>query len=258
MFKYTRAAVSMIFDGIKKFLYWATVLGNGIYIAYLIFALCTGVGFWFVNTALLAINIAYLIFFFIMESKKKKAETTEDKEDNKKAERTSSRGSRLFSLFKVIIQFINLSIIIYGIVFLGNDIPPLNVILVTLMIIFLILQIAFIVLGQVIDGLKVLIEEAWEADMNETKEPLRATGNWFRRLFGKEEKEEPKPTKTKKKLDKFITKKKEAKKKQKADKQAKKAAKKQQQKEAREAARAAKAKPTATADAQGEAAATKK
>ena len=257
MFKYTRAAISMIFDGFKKTLYWATVLSNAVYIAYLIFALCTGTGFWFVNAALLAINVAYLVFFFVMEGKKKQAEESKNKQDDKQAERTSSRGNRLFSLFKVLIQFVNLGIIIYGIAFLGNDLPPLNIILVTLMIIFLLLQILFIVLGQVVDGLKVLIEDAWEADMDGMKTPGRVAGNLFRRLLGKEETAAPEPTKAKKKLDKFITKKKEEKERKAAAKKAKKAEAKAAKKAEKTEKQPKTAKHQASDTAQAEAAATK-
>ena len=240
MFKYTRAAISLVFEGIKKTLYWATVLGNSIYLFYLIFALCTGVGFWFINVALLAVNVAYFIFFFIIEHKKKKAEENDDKNDDKQANQISARGNRLFSLCKVCIQFINLGIIIYGIAFLGNDMPPLNIIFVTLMIIFLLLQIVFIVLGQVIDSLKEFISAAFEADMDEGKKPVRATGNFFKKLFGKEVAPEPEPTKAKKKIDKFLQKREEAKEKKAAAKKAKRAAEKKAAKDAKAAKKASK------------------
>ena len=240
MFKYTRAAISYLFDSLKKILYFATVLGNSIYIAYLIFTLCVGIGFWFVNAALLAVNIAYLIFFFVMEHKKKKAEQDEDKKENKEAQQTIQRGNRLFAFFKAMIQVVNLGIIIYGIAFLGNDLPPLNVILVTLMIVFLLLQLLFIVLGQVIDGVKEFVCDAFDADMDEGKKPTRAVGNLFKRLFGQEVTPEPEETKTKKTLDKFIEQRQEAAAQKKQAKKEKKAAAKKAAREAQAAERAKK------------------
>lgn len=69
MLEYTKTVFNQTIDDIKKISLAITVATQGIYIAYLIYALSVKVGIVYVNALLLAISLVYLIFTVVMEKR---------------------------------------------------------------------------------------------------------------------------------------------------------------------------------------------
>ena len=67
---HTKAAIKLIGEEFKAFAFIANLIAQFTMIAYLSYNLITSVGLWYINTALLALSLAYLTFTFITMQQK--------------------------------------------------------------------------------------------------------------------------------------------------------------------------------------------
>jgi hypothetical protein len=72
MLEYTKTVFNQTIDDIKKISLALSFATQGIYISYLIYALCVKIGIAYVNALLLAISLLYLVFSVAMEQKVEK------------------------------------------------------------------------------------------------------------------------------------------------------------------------------------------
>lgn len=212
-FQYTKEAINVIIQTAKKALFWIAFFTQCLTIIYLIYTLITHSGNALINSILLVISV-FAFFYFLQTS------FSEAKQKNGNAVK------HILSFSKLFIKLFNLGIIIYGFYTAASTVSPISIIITVFMILFWIIQIIVEILTILIVYLKNFVLEAIDADLNSLTRPFTSTGNFFRRLVGKEVKTTAEPSSVQQKLAKRIQEKKEQKKQEKkAKKQAKKAAK---------------------------------
>ena len=191
MFDYTRAAFRKIVDDFKKIDFIRCVLTQGVYIAYLNYAVCIGAGLLAVNIALLTLATAYFAFFLYMKiygvQKQIKA-----------------RVKQVYKWSKRLIKLFNLGVMIYGLSVTANHFTSLSLILSSLMIVGWVLEILFDVVFKFFLNKAKLIMEGMEADYKNVTKPVTTVGNFFKKLSGKQVEPEPEPTKNRITLDKLV------------------------------------------------------
>ena len=212
-FQYTKEAINVIIQTAKKALFWIAFFTQCLTIIYLIYTLIASSGNALINSILLLISV-FAFFYFLQTS------FSEAKQKNGNAVK------HILSFSKLFIKLFNLGIIIYGFYTAASTVSPISIIITVFMILFWIIQIIVEILTILIVYLKNFVLEAIDADLNSLTRPFTSTGNFFRRLVGKEVKTTAEPSSVQQKLAKRIQEKKEQKKQEKkAKKQAKKAAK---------------------------------
>ncbi len=220
MLDYTKAALRKTLDDFKKVDYVRNIITQLLYIGYLVYAVCTKVGFIWVDVALLALSVAYFVFFMVM---------TEGK-PLQPPKRGHKFGKKLFKRCKQLLKLFNLGVMIYGVYFTTERVSPFAVILSVLMIVLWLLQIIFEVLIRILTSRAKLIIEGLEADYESIVKPVKSVGNFFKKIAGKEVEPPKEKSKNRVWLDQKVeenrAEKKEKKRQEKLDKkQAKKAAK---------------------------------
>ena len=212
-FQYTKEAINVIIQTAKKALFWIAFSTQCLTIIYLIYTLIASSGNALINSILLVISV-FAFFYFLQTS------FSEAKQKNGNAVK------HILSFSKLFIKLFNLGIIIYGFYTAASTVSPISIIITVFMILFWLIQIIVEILTILIVYVKNFVLEAFDADINCLTRPFTSTGNFFRRLVGKEVKPTAQPSSVQQKLAKRIQEKKEQKKQEKkAKKQAKKAAK---------------------------------
>lgn len=217
MFDYTKTAVNKIVADFKKFSYRFSIGAQIVYIAYLIYTLIVNAELWIINTILLALSVAYFLFFLIATAK----------DGNKTLKK---RVKTIFKRCKQIIKFFTLGVMLYGIWQTSTHVDPLSVILTALMIVGWVLQILFEVILIFFLNKANFVWEAIQADKDEITKPARSVGNFFKRITGQEIEEEKEPTQNRLLLDEMVEEYREQKT---LEKQEKKLLKKQAKKQAK-------------------------
>ena len=69
MLDYTIVATKKTVDDIKRFTLVFSILTQILYIAYLAYALISNVGFTWLNIPLLAVSVAYFVFYLVIRGK---------------------------------------------------------------------------------------------------------------------------------------------------------------------------------------------
>ena len=216
-FQYTKEAINVILQTAKKTIFWIACFTQTLTIIYLIYTLIAATGNPVINSTLLVISVCAFIYSLY----------TELSDGKQKNENTIKH---VLSVSKLLIKLFNLGIIIYGFYTAASTVSPISIIITVFMILFWIIQIIIEILTILIVYVKNFVLEAIDADLNSLTRPFTSTGNFFRRLAGKEVKPTAEPSSVQQKLAKRIQEKKEKKKQEKLQakmqkKQDKKAAK---------------------------------
>ncbi len=218
MFDYTKTAVNKIWTDFKKFFYICNIVTQIVYLTYLAYALIAQTGNPWVNGILLALSLAYFVFFLVMTT----GEKTKEKKRGKKI------GDRIFKYLKQLIALYNLAVIVYG--FYGVYTASSHV---TIASLIQLVQIVFMtigwVLGLVFNVVELIVEsrvhfllEGLEADYQELTKPVKTVGNFFKKVTGQEIEPEKEKSKSRLWLDEKVKAGREAKKQAKAEKKARK------------------------------------
>ena len=216
-FQYTKEAINLLIQTAKKVLFWIAFFTQCLTIVYLIYTLIVHSGNIVINTTLLIVSI--FAFFYFLHTVQSEAK-----------QRNGNAVKHILSFSKLLIKLFNLGIIIYGFYTAASTVSPISIIITVFMILFWIIQIIIEILTILIVYVKNFVLEAIDADLNSLTRPFTSTGNFFRRLAGKEVKPTAEPSSVQQKLAKRIQEKKEKKKQEKLQakmqkKQDKKAAK---------------------------------
>lgn len=206
MLDYTKAAVKHTVEHIKKLDYARNIATQLLYIAYLVYTLIAKVGSQIANGILLALSVAYLIFFLYVTKVK----------TEKSLKRT---GKNLYKHAKRLVKLFNLGVAVYGICITAKHVTPLALLFVAFMIVAWVLQIVFEVLLRAIAKKAQFILEGLEEDYKQLTKPVKTVGNFFKKITGKEVQEEAPPSENVIILQEEVQKEKERKR---AEKQAKK------------------------------------
>ncbi len=223
MFDYTKAALDKTIKDFKKIIFITALCTQIFSIIYLAYTLISKTGIFWINLILLILSVGSFVFFLYKLKK----------EEQKPSDVTIKR---VFSFSKLTVKLFNLGIVIYGFYTAAATVSPITIIVTVLMIICWILQILFEVVAIVVGHLKQFFTEAFQADVATITKPIRETGNFFKRLFGKEV-EETAPTKTQALLEKRIAEQKEEKQKEKLAEKERKKKEKEMKKEAKKTAK---------------------
>ena len=191
MFDYTKAAFNKIVNDFKKIDFIRNVLTQGVYISYLIYAVCIQSGVLAVNIALLTLAVGYFIFFLYMKTR---GVTKQIKITVKK----------IYKWCKRLIKLFNLGVLIYGLSITASHFTALSLILAALMIVGWVLEILFEVVFRFFVNKAKFIIEGMEADYKNITKPVKSVGNFFKKLTGKQIEEEPQPTENRIILDNLV------------------------------------------------------
>ncbi len=176
MLDYTKTAIRKTFDDYKRVDYYRNIITQLLYVAYLVYAVCTKTGFIWVDVALLALSVSYFIFFMIMTRGKPLAPVR----------KVQKSVAVIFRRSKQLLKLFTLGVMLYGVYFTTQNVTVLSVLFSALMIVGWILQIVFEVLMKIFIARGQLIIEALEADFEGVTKPVKAVGNFFKKITGKE------------------------------------------------------------------------
>lgn len=166
MFSYTKAAIDKIKNDLKIGVAIFEIITIVLIITYLIFALSLGFGNLIINSVLLAVVSVYFILFLI------------NLKFNLKCFR--SKIKKYYKRIRLAILASSLSISMYELYVTTNDVNPITIILITLLLIFWILQIVTEIIYRLMVNEIDLLVQAIAQDKTNALEPVR-------KLLNKEE-----------------------------------------------------------------------
>lgn len=191
MFDYTKAAFKQTVEDFKKIDFIRNIATQSLYIAYLIYVLCTGVGLLVANILLLVLAVGYFGFFLFMTLKPP-------------TKRVKEVVKTIFTRCRQLIKLYTLGVMVYGVWLTAEHVTPLSLILSSLMIVCWVLQILFEVVFKFFLNRANFIIEGMEADYENMTKPVRTVGNFFKKMTGQEVEEEKAPTKNRIILDQKV------------------------------------------------------
>ncbi|MBQ8291258.1 MAG: hypothetical protein IJX88_01935 [Clostridia bacterium] len=194
MLDYTKAAFNKTVEDIKKCTFLFSIVAHVFTIAYLLYTIIARSGALWANIALLAITVAYFVFFLILS----RGETSKTKK------RVKSTVTRIFKRCKLFIKFLTLAVLVYGVYVTAGNVQPLSVVLLAFTLVGWVLQVLLEIVSTVIERRVKFFLEALEADWQTMTAPIKTAGNFFKRLSGKEIEEAPEPTKNRLILDQMV------------------------------------------------------
>lgn len=172
MFDYTSMLVQETINDVKRIGNIAKYSTQGFYIAYLIYALIAGAGFWFINAPLLALAVGYLIYDLHSTNHPNKSQ-------NKKVRRLLKRVKQAIKLFPLAVSLYNLCLTLEN--------PNVFALLATAFtLISWLLAFVFDLLTVIIEKRYNLFKEAIQADVDEITKPFKSVGNFFKKAVGQE------------------------------------------------------------------------
>jgi hypothetical protein len=193
MFYYTRAYFKKLVDDVNLINYCFNVISPLIYIAYLIYAIFLPVGFKWANITLLAVTVAYLVFYLVTYDIKEKA-----------VKATKKRIRHVYKGVKLTISAMTLGITIYGIYVASIHTTTLSIVLSCFMALFWAVQVALEIITYVLEYQSELFLAALEADKDEFFKPVTSVGNFVKKVAGKEAEPPKEPKKILRALEKRV------------------------------------------------------
>ncbi len=153
MFDNTRRAFEKTKRDFLNFKFGFALATQLTYIAYLIYALCAGVGILWLNIVLLAVSLAYFLYFLLTREAK-----------GREKSRESIRKS--FAWLKICAKIFNLGVAVYSIYVAGTNVSVISVCLAGLTSAMVIFGIIFEILIEIIISKYQLLYEAITADIS--------------------------------------------------------------------------------------------
>lgn len=192
MLDYTIAAINKTKEDFQKATWIGTFVMQIFYIVYLAYALITHTGYFWANLVLGILSVGYFVFFLLIKF-----------HEAKKGLR--QLGKRIYKYSKMFINLLTLGGTIFTLATAEmSEIQPLSLVLVTLTIIMWVLQAILEIATPILNKRLDFMVTALKADWEQITKPFRSTGNFFKKLVGKEVEEEEAPTKTRILLDKLV------------------------------------------------------
>ena len=170
MFEYSKLVFNQTVEDVKKLSTAVNFITQGVYVAYLIYAIVVGTGILGVNIGLLAISLAYLVFFSIMTAK----------EIKKTDAKIKKRVKEVYKASKYIIQIPTLITAIITLATLENDHITFSLLFTVLMIVGYLLSIILSIIIKIVEDRAKKFAVAIEADI----EPLMNVVNTVRKFMG--------------------------------------------------------------------------
>lgn len=170
MLEYTKTVFNQTIDDLKRISLVASFVTQGVYIAYLIYAISVNVGKLYVNIPLLVISLAYLVFTIVMERK------TQKKSDSKI--RTKAKEAYKIAKYVILLPALISSVITLST--LKSDHITFSLLFTVMMILGYVLSVLILVITKVVESRFALFMVAIKADF----EPVMNAYNTFRKFKG--------------------------------------------------------------------------
>ena len=200
MLDYTRAAFSQVVEDFKKIITCVNITTQVLTIAYLIYTLIAKTGVMIANAILLALSIAYFIYFLLTLHKENRKLTKQERAQKKNIK-------NLYNWCKRIVKLLPIGVAVYGLFVTNSDFTPLSL--------FFVL---FMILGWILEFLCHLIKNYLQAKMDflmagikADLEPIIKVVNTMNKWRGKEVEEIPSADKNRLKLNQIVEERKEQK-----------------------------------------------
>lgn len=172
MFKYTKAAIDIVIEDIKRY---CNIFKYGSFIftfIYLGYAIYSKSGIFAVNIILLSALLFYFIFDVITHNK--------DLKQLKKIVR------RVYKVIKYSMKTFTLGVMVYSIYAASTNVSAISIILATLMIIMWFLQLLLEFVVEIFDDKKDLIIAGWSKDIDNLKRPVTTVNNFIKKVKGED------------------------------------------------------------------------
>lgn len=172
MFRYTKAAIDIISDDIKRY---CNLFKYGCMIftlVYFTYVLLIRSGNFIVNSVLLGLYIIYMILDFAT------------KKDNLKLVKKIIKKS--YKSIRFISKTFSLSVMIYGIYVASSSVNGISIILATLMIIMWVLEVLLEIVMMIFEDKKDLLIEGFNKDIENLKKPVTTVNNFIKKVRGVE------------------------------------------------------------------------
>lgn len=176
MLEYTKVVINQTIDDVKKISLIFNFSTQAIYIAYLIYTLCAGVGLIYVNIPLLVISVAYMAFSVIMEKKTQ----------NKRAIKLKSRAKETYKVAKYIILVPTLITSVITLATLKSDHITFSLFFTIMMVLSYVSSVLMLIITKSVENRFELFMVAIKADM----EPVMNAYNTFKKFKGERVEEE--------------------------------------------------------------------
>ena len=192
MLEYTKAALNTTVEDLKRFFYFFSVASQSIYVIYLIYAIFAHAGNLIVNIILLAVSIAYFVFYIATHGV-----------DTKHMRRIKGITKHSYVGIKLFMKALTLGFTIYSIYATSTHVTALSVILAALTAVGWLLQVIFELTVYFFESRAKFLLAGVEADWENITRPVQTVGNMFKKLTGAEvPPEEPsEPSRARKRLD---------------------------------------------------------
>ena len=227
MFDYTQSVFSKTVDDLKRLAFLLTLSLQVFQIAYLIYALCVGLGILIANIVLLVLSIGYVGFMIYVH-------------DNDISKTTKQILKRVYKWGKRLIKLFTLTISIYGLCITAYETVTIksliSIILLVFMLLAWVLELLFSLVIAAIEKRRSLFFDALKMDF----EPVLKTKNFFDKIRGREVEDEIVTTQSREVLIQLKEERKEALKQKKREQHAQMVAKKQAKKAEKAQAKAQK------------------
>ena len=192
MFKYTKAALSLVIDNLKlyaKIFKYSSLIFS---LAYYIYSLVTETGNTIVNIILISLIGTYIIFETITF--------------NKNLKLTKKIVNKSFRWIRLALKAFTLASTIYSVYLTSTHVNAIRIILTTLLLAVFIIQVIIEIVTIIVEHNAKFIIEGFAQDMQDIKKPVNDIKNVIRRIKGEEIIENTPKSKKVLKLEKRIQK----------------------------------------------------
>ena len=174
-FKYTKAAIGLIIEDIKKIALILKYISLVFTTAYFIFVIVIGIGNLYVNIALASLFIIYSIFDLITYG------------NRRKHRKLRKHGRKIYRYIGLVIRAVGLGATLYGLVIATYNVSAFAIIATILSIIFWIMNIILEVIIILVERRISVLKDSISEDVETITAPVTKTKNFFRRIKGEEE-----------------------------------------------------------------------
>lgn len=192
MFKYTKAAIDIVIEDIKRYcniFKYSSFIFTFVYLGYSIYSKS---GVLAINIIMLLALLFYVVFDFITHNK-----------DLRQLKKVVRRG---YKVLKYSMKTFTLGVMIYGIYTASTNVSAISIILATLMIIMWVLQLFLEFIVEIFDDKKDLIIAGWSKDIDNLKKPVTTVNNFIKKVKGEDIIDEQPSSKEIRMLEKKINK----------------------------------------------------
>jgi len=172
MFQHTKAAVLKIWGDFKRISFVCNICTQILTLSYLIYALISQTGLWYINTFLLALSLAYTVFFLCTHQREKR--------------NVKKIGKKIYKWIKRITKLYPMIVTVYGLFLSVNHLTPLALILPILTIAAWVLDVLIEIICMVIQS---RLDYLFIGLVEDTKN-IPLLGRWTKNITGKYEDDE--------------------------------------------------------------------